>query len=164
MKVKITLVSLWVLALAAMAGAQTKISGTVVCAKPDQQQAFDVGDRAGHTLGIQQGKCTWSKPMEIADTETKEDQVTFTVEMRGGKEYSHGYGVGTLANGDKFFVRLQGAATVKDGAVVTEDGKWTFTGGTGKLKGVKGGGTYKGKGGPEGVTSEVEGEYQLPTK
>jgi hypothetical protein len=69
-----------------------------------------------------------------------------------------------MANGDKFFVRLQGAATLKDGAVDTEEGKWTMTGGTGKLKGIKGGGMYKGKGGPEGTTAEVEGEYQFPTK
>jgi hypothetical protein len=164
MKVKITLVPLLVLLLAAVAGAQTKISGTVVCAKPDQQQALEVGDHPGHILAVSQGKCTWSKPMEIAGTQTKEDQVTISTENHGNKGNSHGYAVGTMANGDKFFVRLQGAATLKDGAVDTEEGKWTMTGGTGKLKGIKGGGMYKGKGGPEGTTAEVEGEYQFPTK
>jgi hypothetical protein len=164
MKLRISLVSVLVLALAAVAGAQTKISGTVVCAKPDQQQMLEVGDRQGHSLMITQGKCTWSKPMEIAGTQSKEDQVTMSSDATGNKSNGRGYGVGTMASGDKFFVRLQGVATLKEGAIDTDDGKWTFTGGTGKLKGVKGGGTYKGKGGPEGTTYEVEGEYQLPTK
>jgi hypothetical protein len=43
------------------------------------------------------------------------------------------------------------------------EGKWSFGGGTGKLKGLKGKGTYKGKGAPDGtLTVEVEGEYELP--
>lgn len=164
MKVRMSLVSTFVLALATFANAQTKISGTVVCAKPDQQQMLEVGDRAGHSLTVSQGKCTWSKPMEIAGTQTKEDQVTMSADATGNKSNGRGYAVGTTASGDKFFVRLQGAATMKEGAVDSDDGKWTFTGGTGKLKGVKGGGTYKGKGGPEGTTYEVEGEYTLPAK
>ncbi len=164
MKLRIFFVPAVVLALAAVAGAQTKISGTVVCAKPDKQQALEVGDRAGHSLTVSQGKCTWTKPMEIAGIQTKEDQVTMSADATGNKSNGRGYGVGTMASGDKFFVRLQGVATLKEGAIDSDDGKWTFTGGTGKLKGVKGGGTYKGKGGPEGTTYEVEGEYQLPTK
>ena len=38
-----------------------------------------------------------------------------------------------------------------------------FSSGTGKLKGLKGQGTYKGKGNADGsITYEVEGEYTLP--
>ncbi len=164
MRLRIFLVPAVVLALAAVAGAQTKISGTVVCAKPDQQQMLEVGDRAGHSLTVSQGKCTWSKPMEIAGTQSKDDQVTMSSDATGNKSNGRGYAVGTTASGDKFFVRLQGAATMKEGVIDNDDGKWTFTGGAGKLKGVKGGGTYKGKGGPEGTTYEVEGEYTLPAK
>jgi len=37
--------------------------------------------------------------------------------------------------------------------------------GTGKLKGIKGGGTYKGTAGADGsITYAVEGEYSLPAK
>ena len=51
---------------------------------------------------------------------------------------------------------------MKDG-VPQEEGTWNFTGGIGKLKGIKGKGTYKGKGASDGtVTYEVEGEYELP--
>jgi hypothetical protein len=42
---------------------------------------------------------------------------------------------GTMANGDKYFVRYQGTATAKEGAPPTISGTWSFTGGTGKLKG-----------------------------
>jgi hypothetical protein len=68
-----------------------------------------------------------------------------------------------MANGDNMYVRIQGASTLKDGAVERANGAWSFTGGTGGLKGVKGKGTYKGKGAPDGSTTyEVEGEYELP--
>ncbi len=67
-----------------------------------------------------------------------------------------------MANGDKMYVRIQGSATLKDGTVESANGAWSFTGGTGKLKGVKGKGTYKGKDVPDGsATYEVEGEYEL---
>ncbi len=164
MKLRMSLVPFVVVALAGAAHAQTKVSGTIVCAKPDQQHMIQVGDQPGHSLSVQQGKCTWSKPMDIAGTQTKEDIVTLAVDIRGNKGNTHGYGVGTLADGDKFFVHLQSTATLKDGAVDTDEGKWNFAGGTGKIKGIKGGGRFKGKGGADGTTYEVEGEYQMPTK
>jgi hypothetical protein len=43
------------------------------------------------------------------------------------------------------------------------EGTWSFVGGTGKLKGLKGKGTYKGKYAADGTsTYEIEGEYELP--
>ncbi len=69
--------------------------------------------------------------------------------------------VGT--SGDKMHVRTQGSATMKGEVIESAEGMWSFTGGTGKLKGIKGKGTYKGKGTPDGsATYEVEGEYKLP--
>ena len=150
-------------ALAVTASAQTKISGTEVCGKPDQQQMLEVGDRPGHMLGVQQVKCTWSN-MEIEGIAAKDSLTTVLVDGHGNKANGRGYDITTMASGDKFFVRFQGAVTLKDGAPVTDDGKWSFTGGTGKLKGIKGGGTYMGKGSPEGVTFDIEGEYTLPSK
>ena len=67
-----------------------------------------------------------------------------------------------MSNGDKMYGRFHGSATLKDGAPDTAEGAWEFAGGTGKLKGIKGKGTYKGTAGPEGITYEVEGEYTLP--
>jgi|ERR1700693_991119 hypothetical protein len=65
-----------VLLLATIAVAQTKISGTSTCGKPDQQQKIDVGDKPGHAFTISQGKCNWTKPMDLAGIQTKEDVVT----------------------------------------------------------------------------------------
>ena len=152
-----------VLVLASLSFAQTKISGTVQCSKPDQQQKIDIGDQPGHAFAINQGKCKWTKPMEIAGTQTKEDIGTGFDEINGNKSHGHGYVVGTLASGDKMHVRTQGSATMKGEVIESAEGMWSFTGGTGKLKGIKGKGTYKGKGAPEGsATYEVEGEYELP--
>ena len=60
-------------------------------------------------------------------------------------------------------VRTQGSETMKSEMNESAEGTWSFTGGTGKLKGIKGKGAYKGKGAPDGsATYEVEGEYELP--
>jgi hypothetical protein len=46
---------------------------------------------------------------------------------------------------------------------LTGDGTWSFTGGTGKLKGLKGKGTYKDSGTPDGkLEAQLEGDYSLP--
>lgn len=159
--------TLWVvvslLALAVTASAQTRISGTEVCGKPDQQQMLEVGDHPGHMLGVQQVKCTWSK-MEIEGSAVKDSVTTISIDGTSNKAKVRGYDIATLASGDKAFVRFQGAVTLKDGAVVTDEGTWSFSSGTGKLKGLKGKGTYKGKGTLEGETFEIEGEYTLPSK
>jgi len=124
-----------VLALATLLSAQTKISGTVQCAKSDEQHMPEVGDHPGHSLMISKGKCSWTKPMEIAGTQTKEDIGTNFDDVHGNKSQAHGYVVGTLANGDKMYVHIQGSSTLEDGTVETAQGTWSFTGGTGKLKG-----------------------------
>jgi hypothetical protein len=52
---------------------------------------------------------------------------------------------------------------MKDGAPQTAEGTWTYNGGTGKLKGIKGKGTYKGTGNADGsVTFQIDGEYTMP--
>ena len=68
---------------------------------------------------------------------------------------------GATADGDKFFVHYQGTAKLKDGKPESISGAWTFVGGTGKHKTLKGKGTYKG-GAPDAdgnILFDVEGEY-----
>jgi hypothetical protein len=68
-----------------------------------------------------------------------------------------------MTNGDKYYARIQASGTLKDGVLESTEGKWSYAGGTSKLKGLKGKGTYTGKGAPDGTsTLEVEGEYELP--
>jgi hypothetical protein len=67
-----------------------------------------------------------------------------------------------VGNGDKYFVHFKGTTTMKDGRPVSSDCTWKFTGGTGKLNGIKGKGTCKGTFRPDGkVAFDVKGEYQL---
>jgi hypothetical protein len=163
MRLKIIFTLLIVLALAALASAQTKFSGTLQCGKPDQQQAIEVGDRPNHSFVIYQLKCTWTKPFEIAGVQSKEDVYTVFSEVSGNRSHGQEYGVGTMTNGDKYYGRVQGSVTLKEGVLESAEGKSSFVGGTGKLKGLKGKGTFKGKGAPDGTsTYEIEGEYELP--
>jgi hypothetical protein len=162
MRLKIIFTLLIVLALAAVASAQTKISATLQCGKPDQVQAIEVGDRPNHSFVISQMKCTLTKASEIAGLQGKEVVNTVFTEASGNRLHHQAYSVESMTNGDKFYSRCQGSATMKEGVFETE-GKCSFAGGTGKLKGLKGQGTYTGKGAPDGTsTMETEGEYELP--
>lgn len=163
MQLKGATVFLIILVLPAVAVAQTKISGTVTCGKPDQQQKIDIGDKAGHAYGISQGKCTWTKPMTIAGIQTKEDIGTTSEEITATSVHARGYVLGTMSNGDKFTVRTDGTDVVKDGQPQSTAGTWSFVSGTGKIKSIQGKGTYKGKPDAAGaMVIEVEGEYTLP--
>lgn len=152
--------------LAAGASAQTKISGTFVCAKPDPTNMLPIGDRPGHAFLIMKNKCSWTKPMELAGVQSKSAEDTTSVEANGAKSRDSGYHTTTMANGDKFVVRFGGVSTLdKNGAVQTQSGTWSFVRGTGKMKGITGKGTYTGKGAADGsVTTEVKGEYQIAGK
>ncbi len=161
MRIRILFASLIVLSLATLATAQTKISGTAQCGKPDPQHMIEVGDRANHSLVIGKVNCTWTKPWEAEGVQAKGGTSVVSEDMKGNRSTGRGYHTGTMANGDNYYVTFSGTSTYKDGAPESAEGKWSFTGGTGKLKGIKGSGTYKGKGGPEGITYDIEGEYEL---
>lgn len=161
MKFRGTLVVLFALALAAAASAQTKVSGTATC-KPDPMTPLEVGDAPGHMLAVQKSSCTWTG-LEIAGSAAKDGVSVANVEIRGDKGSSRGYHTGTVASGDKWTCSFQGRSVSKDGKPVSDSGTWAFTSGTGKLKGIKGKGTYKGTPNADGTMSiQIEGEYSLP--
>lgn len=163
MRTKFVLACGLVLAIATAAPAQTKFSGTQQCAKPDPEYTVPVGDRPDHMISLAKDKCTWTSG-EIGGFQLKDEDDTIVSDISGSRARDRGNGVANLANGDKAFVQFQGTTTLKDKAPVTGQGTWSFTGGTGKLKGLKGKGTYKGKWNPDGTsTFEIEGEYQLTT-
>jgi hypothetical protein len=160
MNARTGVVFLAVLAVATLAQAQTKVSGTVECVKPAKEFSIPVEGESGHVYAINQGTCTWTKPMEIAGTRTKQDVVTSYEDVKGDTAHGRGDASLTLQNGDKFQVRLESKTLLKDGAPVSADGRWKIMGGTGAVKSVTGGGTYTCKGGPEGtMTCQVSGEY-----
>lgn len=69
--------------------------------------------------------------------------------------------VTTMESGDKYFVSYQGIRTMKYGALQTAKGTWLYTGGTGKLKGIKGKGTYTCTVSGDRAACDIGGDYQL---
>jgi hypothetical protein len=158
-----------VLAATCLAGsttlAQTPASGKTAsswkCSAPNPVNAVPVGDEPNHMYVVEQMKCTATKG-EIAGVQEKEGTGTEFAEVTGDTSKGHGVFVETLANGDKAFVSYTFTGTSKNNKMVSGSNKWTFTGGTGMLKGAKGGGTCKAKGDPDGsATFECSGTYTL---
>jgi hypothetical protein len=157
--------------LAAFAGSalgQTQVSGTLKCGgKPAADYSVEVGDHPGHVLLMSKGtddSCTWPVPMEMAGVKTKGNIGAVFSEVNGSKFQERDWDVTTMENGDRVYVRAQSAGTLtEDGKSFTYEGTWSYTGGTGKFKGIKGKGTVKGSGTDDaGTTSQIVGEYTLP--
>jgi hypothetical protein len=153
-----------VLAGATVVAAQTRTSGTLQC-KPEVQQAVPAGDQPDHQFTVQKVSCTWTRPLEIGGAQGKDGTSSGINEVTGSTAKGHGQHVTTMSTGEKAFVRFEGTTTMKAGALESASGTWHYTGGTGKLAGIKGKGTYKGKPGPDGtIVYEVEGDYVLPQR
>ena len=137
-----------------------KVAGKVRCEKADPAHAIDVPDRPGHALMLDKRKCTWTEPMEIMGAKTKEGvAVIFTEKMEGGLHF-HGFEVDTLDNGEKLTMHETGQILGDKGPAATAKNRWGFMRGTGKFKGIKGGGTYEGKLEADDVLMlEFEGVY-----
>jgi hypothetical protein len=145
--------------------AQTAISGAADCAKPQPSYSVEVGDRPGHILGLQRASCTWTTPVEIAGSRTTTGEDVSTLDAYGTLIGERGYHTATLANGTKFTVRYQGTVRPNKNGSASMRGTWTFVGGTGGLRGIKGGGTYSGTGAVDGSGHiNVRGRYQLLAK
>jgi hypothetical protein len=159
---KFGLVLLIACAVTLPATAQTKISGKQTCAKPDPQQSIDVGDKAGHSVTVQKAACKWDVGLEIEGVKSTESVDVASGEVWGTSATQHGYNMSTMDNGDKFTVKYSGTIKVAKDGTAAFDGKWNFVSGTGKLKGIKGSGTYKGTGSADGSgTVDVEGDYTI---
>jgi len=163
MKCKSLCLAVLLAGLAGPALAQTPVSGTIKCPKSDDSKTVDVRDQAGHVLILEKGSCSWSVPSEIAGLKSTAYTGADTVEVAGAKSQARGYAVMTMDNGDKAYARFQGTGTTTKEGTLTGEGTWSYTGGTGKLKGLKGKGTYKISGTPDaGSEAQLEGEYSLP--
>lgn len=150
-------------ATASGAAAQTKFSGKCNQQKPDPNYTMPIGDRANHAMVLAKAKCTWSDA-ELAGVRLKDEEDTFVSEVSGNTSRDRGYGVGNLANGDKYFVRFDGTTMYKNNAPATATCTWSFTGGTGKVKGLTGKGTCKGAFDASGaIVFDIQGDYQIGT-
>jgi hypothetical protein len=113
-------------------------------------------------LILEKGSCIWGAPLEMAGLKSTAYTGADTVEVAGPKALARGYAVMTMENGDKVYARYQGTGTTSKEGDLTGEGTWSFTGGSGKLIGLKGKGTYKLSGTPDGNSeAQLEGEYSL---
>jgi hypothetical protein len=150
-----------VLASAVSASAQTKFTGKCSQGKPDPNHVIKVDDRPNHALVLGQVTCTWSSG-DISGVALKSEVDTTFSDMAGTTSRDRGYGVGTDANGDKYYVHFEGTTNYKGEAPTTATCNWTFSGGTGKLRGLTGKGTCSGTFDATGAAVfDVMGEYSI---
>ncbi len=164
---KLRIVSMVGLALlfASAVAAQTKVGGKMQCPKPEVVGTAEAGDQAGHTLTLEKNTCTWSPPMEMMGEKSKDGTYVAFSEKSIIQASTNGTYVGNMDNGDKFYLSFHWAV-VKDGKpkswIERVKGTWAFTGGTGKLKGIRGKGTYTATEDEKGGVVSMEGEYAVP--
>ena len=72
------------------------------------------------------------------------------VEATGASSKGHGIFVETMSTGDKIVYSYDFTGTSKNKVMDTGSNKFTVTSGTGRFKGMTGGGTCKAKGNPDG--------------
>jgi hypothetical protein len=150
------------LSFSAQAAEKKKIMGTDKLGPPISRTVVSPGDDPKHelVLSIRRDTTTSSDP-DLNGTEqmvyAQDDQVAGTGTHRAYYRRLH-------KSGETSYGSYEGThkTTVKeDGTLETTwEGTWKVTGGTGKLKNIKGGGTYRGKATPEGASSEWEGEVE----
>jgi len=159
--------TVWVIAVGLLSAvhltAQTKISGTLACAKPAPLYTLDVGDRTGHALVLAKSACSWTRPMQIDGVNSTQSHDVNMVDVDGLNSDSNGYDVTDMVNGDRVFIRFSGTdKSTKDGKPLSS-GTWRFIGGTGRFDGITGKGTYKGGPDANGIyVSQIDGDYILP--
>jgi hypothetical protein len=136
-----------------------KVEGKVRCDKPDPAYSIEVPDRPGHALMIARRKCTWTEPMLILGAKTKDGIAVGFSERKEGTLSVHGFETDTLDNGEKLTWQSMGQVLAEKGPA-TATGRWSLMRGTGKFKGIKGGGSYEEKlDADDVVVLEMEGVY-----
>ena len=156
---KVILVPVLLCGMAVIAGAQTKISGKLTCAKPSVRET---GGEGGQMIMFQKANCTWTTPFTIDGSKPGRTLNASVGDMTGGTGRSHGYSSSVLDNGDSTFVRFEGASQMKKDRSGTIKGTWRYVRGTGKFTGISGSGTYKGEAAADGSAwADVSGHYSL---
>jgi hypothetical protein len=142
--------------------AATMTSGTATCTvDPAAPAPVALTDAPNHAFAIGKAHCTWTG-FSVAGQAYKDGVSTSLNEVSGDTSSATGYHTATTSTGDSTTAKFQGSGKLKDGKSVSDGGTWTFTSGSGKLKGIKGKGTYRGTANPDGtMTYKVTGEYSL---
>jgi hypothetical protein len=146
----------------AQAAEKKKITQSLKSQRILSVTTLNPGDTPDHQLGQQVMKQvrTSSDP----DWNDMEALIYLQWDAAAGSGSSRGYGTYHYTNGDESYVKFEGTSkmSVKEGGAweLSYQGKGQFTGGTGKFKNIKGGGTYQGKLTAEGPTEDFEFEVE----
>lgn len=102
-------------------------------------------------------------PQKTADPLFQNVEISYwgTSDLVNGNGPQSGYWCNNHADGERDWGTFEGRITTS-GQQVTMEGTYKWTGGTGKFKGISGGGTYKAHfPSPTDVVNNWEGEYTL---
>ena len=89
-----------------------KLDGKIQCAKPEPMHMMEVKDAEKHAMMLGSAKCTWASGT-LGGQQLKDEEDTFSSDATGNSSNDKGYGVGSVANGDKYFVHFKGTSTSK---------------------------------------------------
>ncbi len=126
------------------------------------QTTISLYDVSNHDLNLLKVRGVQKSP----DEEWNNSKITYwgTADLIAGNGPQRGYFVNEHSDGDRDFGTFEGRIATSDGQVTIE-GAWKFTGCTGKLEALTGGGSYKGKmTSPVEVENTWEGKYQIAAK
>lgn len=136
------------------------IKGSLRCDKPSPSYSIDVPDRDGHSLIVEKRNCSWTEPMVILGAKTKDGVWVTFIERMEGRLHPHSFETDTLEGGEKITMQTTGQVSADKGTATTK-GRFNFMRGSGKFKGIKGGGTYEGNVDADDVmTLKLEGAYE----
>lgn len=157
---KVFLVPALLCGLAVTAGAQSKITGRLNCAKPSVREA---GGEGSQMITFTKANCSWAAPFTIGGSKANRTVDTSIGDVAGSTGRAHGYSTSVFDNGDTTFVRFEGTLQLKKDGSGTDKGTWRYVRGTGKFKGISGSGTFKGEAAADGSQwADVNGHYSLP--
>jgi len=145
--------------MAVIAGAQTKITGKLTCAKPSVSETVGV-----LTLMIlfQYTIFTCTTPFTIDGSKPGRTVDASIGDVTGSIGRAHGYSTSVMDNGDSTIVRYEGTSQMKKDGSATNKGTWRYVRGTGKFRGIGGSGTFKGEAAADGTSwADVSGHYSL---
>ena len=125
-------------ALATTTSAQAKNSFSGKCDNPDVAQSIPAGDADGHTFSLASAKCTATG--DVNGVAAKDGVYAEHQDVTAKQVKAWGVYVESFENGNKIFYNYQ--SVLPDKAAPGRN-KYQITGGTGKMKGIKGSGTCK---------------------
>jgi hypothetical protein len=149
------------LAATAVSTAEILPGSTFKCAKPDPVYSLEAGDAPNHHFYVLKAACVPTQGIRIAGVEVKDVTITASGEVSGDRDRGGAVHVSMMANNDQVFARSITTGRIQNGRE-TFGGTWTFVGGTGKFKNLRGKGTYQCKPAEDGgALCTSSGSYLL---